>query len=79
MKRGDYIRALEKAIRAKCLDCCGGMRKVAEVCNMRGCPLWEFRRVNAAGGQPGDGGARREDAPMAGQMGIQEIMEGIGI
>ena len=38
-----YARTLEKAIRAKCLDCCGGMRSEVRGCNVKYCPLWPFR------------------------------------
>ena len=32
------------AIRAKCLDCCGGMRKEVHNCKIADCPLWPYRR-----------------------------------
>lgn len=32
-----------KAIRAKCLDCCGGQVAEARKCTATGCPLWPFR------------------------------------
>ncbi len=36
-------RRLLKAIRRKCLDCCGGSRKGVEECILMDCPLWEYR------------------------------------
>lgn len=32
------------AIRAKCLDCSGGMRKEVHGCKITDCPLWPYRR-----------------------------------
>ena len=32
-----------KAIRAKCLDCCGGSPGEVAQCHITGCPLWPFR------------------------------------
>ena len=32
-----------KAIRLKCLDCCGGSKKDVKRCNEVGCPLHPFR------------------------------------
>lgn len=31
------------ALKAKCLDCCGWVRKEVEVCKIEACPLWRFR------------------------------------
>lgn len=31
------------AIRAKCLDCCGGHRAEVRKCTARNCPLWPLR------------------------------------
>lgn len=35
------------AIRAKCLDCCGGMRKEVQGCKIKECPLWSYRTAEA--------------------------------
>ncbi len=35
-----------KAIRAKCLDCCGGNRAEVRRCHIRDCPLWWYRMGN---------------------------------
>ena len=35
------------AIRAKCLDCSGGMRKEVHGCKLRDCPLWPYRAAEA--------------------------------
>ena len=32
-----------KAIRAKCLDCCGGQRNEVKLCPVTNCPLWIYR------------------------------------
>jgi len=32
-----------KAIRLKCLDCCGGSRKEVRLCPAKDCPLWPYR------------------------------------
>lgn len=37
-----------KAIRAKCLDCCGGYQGEVRKCTATSCPLWPLRM----GGQP---------------------------
>lgn len=40
-----------KAIRAKCVDCCGDNRKEVSACPVESCPLWKFR----AGKRPKEG------------------------
>lgn len=32
-----------KAIRAKCLDCCCGQASEVKNCQIKRCPLWEYR------------------------------------
>ena len=32
-----------KAIRAKCLDCCGGQTKEVRLCSIEKCPLYQYR------------------------------------
>lgn len=32
-----------KAIRAKCLDCCCGQASEVKKCQIKQCPLWEYR------------------------------------
>lgn len=32
-----------KAIREKCLDCCGGNSNEVRLCPAEDCPLWHFR------------------------------------
>lgn len=32
-----------KAIREKCLDCCGGQTSEVKLCPAEDCPLWNFR------------------------------------
>ena len=39
------------SIRAKCLDCSGGMRKEVQRCKMWECPLWPYRTSDAHGKQ----------------------------
>lgn len=41
-KRGDDMTAL-KAIRAKCLDCCGGQVNEVKLCPITNCSLYSFR------------------------------------
>jgi hypothetical protein len=38
-----YIQNPVKAIRAKCIDCSGGLKKEATYCEAKGCPIWPFR------------------------------------
>lgn len=33
----------KQAIKAKCLDCCGGLRAEVRRCPATQCPLWIFR------------------------------------
>ena len=40
---GPAVRAYEAAIRAKCLDCMGGSRKLVKECRTRACSLWPYR------------------------------------
>ncbi len=37
------IRTPIKAIRAKCLDCCNESFAEVRACNIKKCPLWEYR------------------------------------
>ena len=32
-----------KAIRARCIDCCGGQRLEVKLCPAKDCPLWIYR------------------------------------
>lgn len=36
-----------RAIRAKCLDCCGGSRENVEQCRISSCTLHRFRNLKA--------------------------------
>lgn len=38
-----------RAIRAKCLDCCGGSRKMVAACRAPDCALYPFRSISALG------------------------------
>ena len=42
----DDLEAL-RAIRAKCLDCCGGSRENVENCRVPACALYRFRNMKA--------------------------------
>jgi len=42
-KPAEPITSPLKAIRASCVDCMGGQRKLVKQCDLRGCPLWPFR------------------------------------
>lgn len=46
-----------KAIRAKCIDCCGGSKKEARLCPAANCPLYPYRM----GHRPKPGEAPAED------------------
>lgn len=35
------------AIRAHCLECSGGSRKLVEACNVTECRLWDYRNAGA--------------------------------
>ena len=52
MARGECVQDYRKpenrltpvrAIRKKCLDCCGGSRKLIRECEIHDCPLWPYR------------------------------------
>ena len=45
-----------KAIRAKCLDCCGGQIKEVRECEIVHCSLWPFRHMH----RPKKGSQERE-------------------
>ncbi len=73
------VKVLSRAIRAKCLDCCGGIRNEVRDCRLKDCPLWPYRgagaEVNAAGAVrpiPLKGKATVE-AGLAGQMDIGDL------
>lgn len=36
-------RSRKKAVREKCIDCCGGVRAEVRKCPATNCPLWPFR------------------------------------
>jgi hypothetical protein len=40
---GELITSAQKAIRAKCLDCCCGQKEEVKLCTSNSCPLWPFR------------------------------------
>lgn len=40
-------RTPERAIRAKCLDCCCQVREEVENCTISDCPLFQYRLGNA--------------------------------
>lgn len=44
MSAGRHSR--KKAIREKCIDCCGGLRVEVRKCSAKKCPLWPFRMGN---------------------------------
>ena len=45
--REGCARELQRAIRAKCLECCGGMRGEVRGCRITGCALWPYRMAGA--------------------------------
>lgn len=42
-KDNKIARGIIKAIRAKCLDCCGGAKKEVALCVLPHCPLYRYR------------------------------------
>lgn len=40
---GEIIKSVQKAIKAKCLDCCAFQRDEVKLCTSNSCPLWPFR------------------------------------
>ena len=48
-----------KAIRAKCLDCCGGSMKEARLCPAASCPLHPYRMGHRP--KPGEDPAEDEE------------------
>ena len=62
------VHALLAAIRAKCMDCSGNMRREVERCKMKSCPLYPFRSVNAIGGN------YKQTMEINGQMNLFEIL-----
>ena len=40
---GEQITSAQKAIRAKCLDCCAFQKEEVKLCTDNNCPLWPFR------------------------------------
>ena len=38
-----YQKNPVKAIRAKCIDCCGGMMSMVQDCGIPSCPIYPFR------------------------------------
>jgi hypothetical protein len=45
---GEEMRILKPttpmlAIRAKCVDCCGGSTKEVKLCTITGCPIFKYR------------------------------------
>ena len=43
---------LKQAIRQKCMDCCGGMRREVERCTISSCPLYPYRKAEAQAKAP---------------------------
>lgn len=72
MKPEIYARELEKAIRAKCYDCCGHSRTLARECRAQSsCPLWPYR--NNGAGRTAKAEAA-EERGLAGQLSLFEEM-----
>lgn len=39
-----WVKSPLKAIREKCVDCCGGNRHEIKICPVKSCKLWPFRQ-----------------------------------
>ena len=57
------------AIRAKCMDCSGGLKTLVERCPITDCPLYPFRSLKAMGMQSVKG------CKIKGQMSFFEIIK----
>ena len=42
-----YRLIRSKAIRMKCLDCCGYQESEVRMCGAKSCPLWSYRNGHA--------------------------------
>ena len=43
MRKIEKITSPVKAIRAKCIDCCGGEKNEVKLCPCEDCPIYPFR------------------------------------
>lgn len=71
------VQTLERAIRAKCLDCCGGMRNEVRDCKLQYCPLWPYRSAGGAVRSPAAANAAADSATssvLSGQMNISDFV-----
>lgn len=73
---GKSARLLMRAIRAKCLDCCGGIRAEVRGCRIEQCPLWPYRCADAGAielARQAAGPGRPASDPMPGQMELTDL------
>ncbi len=54
------------AIRAKCMDCSGNVRKMVERCSIADCPLYPCRSVQAIG--------EKQERQINGQLDLFDIL-----
>ena len=75
-KGSAYARSLERAIRAKCLDCCGGSRAEVRGCGIKYCSLWPYRTAND--GASGESRSPAKESAgtdtLSGQMNISDFV-----
>ncbi len=57
------------AIRAKCLDCSGNMRREVEKCKIKDCPLYPYRAPKATGS------SKERPEEIRGQVSVFEVLE----
>lgn len=69
---GKSARLLMRAIRAKCLDCCCGVRAEVRGCRIEHCPLWPYRCA-AEPARQAAGPGRPDADPMPGQMELTDL------
>lgn len=62
-------RVLLAAIRAKCLDCSGNMRREVERCKLKDCPLYPYRTAKATTG------SKERPEEIRGQVSVFEVLE----
>lgn len=65
MRESQNPAVLLVAIRAKCMECSGGMRREVHGCKLKECPLWPYRAVDA----------RYKPKPAKGQMNVFDYMK----
>lgn len=53
-----------RAIRAKCMDCCGRSKKLVEICQADTCPLHPYRKYEGGAIERGPAGGKARQISM---------------